>query len=94
MCAQRGIMATDSTINIRIENEIKSRAAEVLAASGLTTSAAIRIFLMRIIEDDGLPFDVRRPNPDTLKAIRAARSGKTKSAKNSKDLIKKLSAGT
>lgn len=90
MCAQGEIMATDSTINIRIENEIKSRAAEVLAASGLTTSAAIRMFLLRIVEDEALPFDLRRSNPVTLKAIRASRSGKTKSAKNSKDLIKKL----
>ena len=49
MCAQGEIMATDSTINIRIEHEIKSRAAEVLAASGLTTSAAIRMFLLRIV---------------------------------------------
>lgn len=92
MCAQEGFVATDSTINIRIDHEIKSRAAEVLAASGLTTSAAIKMFLLRVVEDEALPFDVRRSNPTTLKAIRAARSGKTKSAKNSKDLIKKLNA--
>jgi antitoxin component of RelBE/YafQ-DinJ toxin-antitoxin module len=50
------------------------------------------MFLLRIVEDEALPFDVRRSNPVTLKAIRATRSGKTKSAKNSKDLIKKLNA--
>jgi len=85
-------MAADSVLNIRIEEEIKTKAAKVLMASGLTTSSAIRMFLIRVVEDQALPFDPTRPNAKTLKAIQAARTGKTKPAKNSKDLLRKLNA--
>lgn len=85
-------MATDTTLNVRIEDEIKKRASEILEASGLTTSVAVRMFLMRVIEDEALPFDPTRPNKKTLSAIKASKSGKTKRVKNSKALLKKLNA--
>lgn len=92
MCAQGGNMATDTTLNVRIEEEIKKRASEILEASGLTTSVAVRMFLMRVIEDEALPFDPTRPNKKTLNAIKASKAGKTKRVKNSKALLKKLNA--
>jgi len=85
-------MATDTTLNVRIEEEIKVQAARVLAASGLTTSAAIRMFLLRVIEDEALPFDPTRPNKKTLRAIEAAKAGKVKRAKNPKALMQQLNA--
>lgn len=85
-------MATDTTLNVRIEEEIKKRASEILEASGLTTSVAVRMFLMRVIEDEALPFDPTRPNKKTLNAIKASKAGKTKRVKNSKALLKKLNA--
>ena len=85
-------MATDTTLNIRITEDVKNRASQILEASGLNTSTAVRMFLMRVIEDEALPFDLTRPNKKTLNAIKASRSGKTKRAKNSKALIKKLNA--
>ncbi len=85
-------MATDTTLNIRIEEEIKNRAAEIFEASGLTTSSAVRMFLLRVIEDEGLPFDSSKPNAKTLKAIRDAKNGDTKKAKSSSALLKQLNA--
>ncbi len=85
-------MATDTTLNVRIEEDIKLKAARILEASGLTTSSAVRMFLLRVIEDKALPFDPTRPNTKTLNAIKAARSGKTKRAKDSKALTKRLNA--
>lgn len=87
-----GNMATDTTLNVRIEEDIKLKAARILEASGLTTSSAVRMFLLRVIEDKALPFDPTRPNTKTLNAIKAARSGKTKRAKDSKALTKRLNA--
>jgi DNA-damage-inducible protein J len=85
-------MATDTTLNIRIEEEIKNRAAEIFEASGLTTSSAVRMFLIRVIEDEGLPFDASKPNAKTLRAIRDAKTGNSKKAKDAAALLKQLNA--
>jgi DNA-damage-inducible protein J len=85
-------MATDTTLNVRIDEAVKIKASAILEASGLTTSVAVRMFLMRVIEDEALPFDPTRPNKKTLNAIKESKAGKTKRAKNSKALIRKLNA--
>ena len=82
----------ESFVKIRIDSEIKEQAAQVLEASGLTTSIAIRIFLQRVVEENGLPSDFLRPNAKTRKAIAEGRSGKTTKVQNPKDLIKTLNA--
>ena len=83
-------MATNTTLNVRIEEEIKVKASRILEASGLTASSAVRMFLLRVIEDEALPFDPPRPNPKTRRAIKAAQRGRMKSAKNSKTLVKDI----
>ena len=85
-------MATDTTLNVRISEDVKIKASAILEASGLTTSVAVRMFLMRVIEEEALPFDPTRPNKKTLSAIKDSNAGKTKRAKNSKALIKQLNA--
>lgn len=85
-------MTTDTTLNVRIAEDVKIKASKILQASGLTTSVAVRMFLMRVIEDEALPFDPTRPNKKTLNAIKASKTGKTTRAKNSKALIKQLNA--
>lgn len=56
-----------TTMNIRIEEGIKKKASKVFSKMGLTTSAAINMFLNQSIKEDGLPFT---PTNNT-KAIRA-----------------------
>ena len=85
-------MANEAIINIRIDETIKNKAAKVLADSGLTTSVAIRLFLLKIIQEKSVPADLVMPNAKTSRAIKAARSGRTTKAKNKKDLFKKLNA--
>lgn len=85
-------MANEAIINIRIDENIKNKAAKVLADSGLTTSVAIRLFLLKIIQEKSVPADLVKPNAKTSRAIKAARSGRTTKAKNKKDLFKKLNA--
>ena len=77
-------MATNTTLNVRIEEEIKYQASLILGASGL--------FLLRVIEEKALPFDLPRPNTKTLNAIKAAKSGKGRRVKDSKALVKRLNA--
>ena len=85
-------MATNTTLNVRIEEEIKVKASRILEASGLTASSAVRMFLLRVIEDQALPFDPPRPNAKTRRAVSAAQRGRLKSAKNSKTLVKDILA--
>ena len=85
-------MTADTTLNVRIEEEVKVKASRILEASGLTASSAVRLFLLRVIEDEALPFDLPRPNAKTRRAILAAKRGRMKKAKNSRTLVKDLIA--
>jgi DNA-damage-inducible protein J len=61
-------------VRSRIEPAIKDRASSVLAACGLTLSDAIRLFLRQVIAQQGLPFEIRIPNAETVEAMREARA--------------------
>lgn len=87
-----GIMKADSVVRARVSEETKQEAAAILEAAGLTTSDAIRLMLIKVVEDGALPFDPAKPNAKTLRAIKAARLGKVKTVRNSKNLLEKLNA--
>ena len=63
-------------VRSRVEPELKNEAAAVLKAAGLDVSTAIRLFLRSVVEKGGMPIDMPRPNPTTLAAIKAAKTGK------------------
>ena len=63
-------MAADTTLNVRITGDVKIKAAAILAASGLSTSVAVRMFLMRVI---GGAVDL----VDTYNLDRVSRKGST-----------------
>ena len=83
-------MAADAVVRARVSERTKREASAILEKAGLTTSDVIRMLLIRVVEDQALPFDPVRPNKDTVSAIAASRSGKVKSSKTAKDLIKSL----
>lgn len=64
-------------VRSRIEPDLKNEAAALLKASGLDISTAIRLFLRSVVDNGGLPIEIPRPNPTTLSAIKAAKTGKT-----------------
>jgi DNA-damage-inducible protein J len=51
-------MRTDSTINVRTTNEIKSNANEVLNAMGLDISTAVNMFLIQVADKRTIPFSI------------------------------------
>ena len=85
-------MTADAIVRARVSEETKTQAAAIFEAAGLTTSDAIRMMLVRAVEDGALPFDPVKPNAKTVRAIKAARAGKVKKAKSSKQLLAKLNA--
>lgn len=65
-------------VHVRVEEEVKEKAAEALAAMGLSVSDAVRVFLKRVAAEKALPFDVRVPNAKTKAAMRELAAGKAR----------------
>ncbi len=70
-----------ATLQIRIDDGIKSAADDLFAALGLDTSTAVRMFISAAIEHDGIPFDVKRirnrkPNAELQEAMEDVRQNR------------------
>lgn len=49
-----------STIQIRVEDELKIKSDILFKALGIDTTSAIRMFLTKAVAIDGFPFDIKR----------------------------------
>jgi DNA-damage-inducible protein J len=74
--------ASTTMVHVRIDERVKSQAAETLAEMGLSVSDAVRVFLTRVAADQQMPFALKVPNADTRAAMMQAdaivRSGKAR----------------
>lgn len=68
--------AADTYVRARIDTQTKERAAEALAAMGLSISDAIRLLMLRVADERRLPFEVKVPNAVTREAIAELEAGK------------------
>jgi len=77
------------TIQLRVDDLLKSAADDLFARLGLDTSTAIRIFLTMSVENGGLPFEVKIPNASLLEAMDDVLNKKnlSKPYTNAKDAI-------
>lgn len=82
-------MAT-TMVHVRVEEEVKEKAAATLAAMGISVSDAVRMLLVRVASEKALPFEVKVPNATTVKAMRAADRGQGKRFRSAKALLKDL----
>jgi DNA-damage-inducible protein J len=82
----------DTYVRARIDTATKERAADTLAAMGLSVSDAIRLLMLRIADERKLPFEVKVPNARTRKAIAELEAGKGKRSSSVKDLLADLKA--
>lgn len=83
-------MTANTVVRARIDGHVKEKAAVVLAAMGMTLSDAFRLLLTRVAHDKALPFEPLKPNAETIKAMKEARTKKLASFKNIDDLLKDL----
>jgi len=66
-----------ATIQVRVDDNLKTTADSLFASLGLDTSTAVRMFIVAAIEHDGIPFAIRRvsggkakkPNAELREAI-------------------------
>ena len=62
-------MATTTMVHVRVDEQIKAQASATLAAMGLSVSDAVRVFLMRVVADKKMPFELKVPNVETRAAM-------------------------
>ena len=64
-----------ATIQIRVDDSMKSAADALFSELGLDTSTAVRMFLSASLEEEGIPFPVKRRkyNAETLEAMEDSR---------------------
>ena len=66
-------MAKSETLRTRMEPELKAQGEAVLSAIGLSTTEAITMFFRQIVMRQGLPFEAKILDDETLEAFREAK---------------------
>lgn len=73
-----------SMLHVRMDEDVKAKATEALAAMGLSASDAVRLLFHRIAADQAFPLELKVPNAETRAAIEESnkmmRSGKLRFA--------------
>ncbi|NQZ10384.1 MAG: type II toxin-antitoxin system RelB/DinJ family antitoxin [Algicola sp.] len=84
-------MKTDM-ITVRINHDIKVQFADVCEDIGLTPSQAIKLFTKAVINYGGIPFELKRKQPNliTQQAMKEVDEGKLHKANSTKDLFETL----
>ena len=86
-------MASSTMIHVRIDEQLKEKAAKTLDAMGLSLSDAVRVFLVRVVAEKQMPFSLKVPNAETLSSMAEAEEiivGKRARYKTGADLIHDL----
>jgi DNA-damage-inducible protein J len=83
-------MASDTVVRARIDSDTKRAATAALDAMGLSVSDAIRLLMVRIAEEQRLPFDIKVPNAATRQAMAELEAGKGKRFDSADALLKDL----
>jgi DNA-damage-inducible protein J len=80
-------MPADIVVRARIDARTKERASAALQAMGLSISNAIRLLMLRIAEEQRLPFEIRVPNAATRRAMTELEQGKGKRFDSAEELF-------
>ncbi len=64
-------MKTQTTV--RVDPDTYAQAKKLLRLMGLSYSQAINIFNSMVVLNNGLPFEIKMPNTDTIKAMDEAK---------------------
>jgi DNA-damage-inducible protein J len=84
--------AADTYVRARIDSATKARATEALDSMGLSISDAIRLLMIRIADEQRLPFTLKTPNVKTQKAMAELEAGKGHRYDTADDLLADLNA--
>ncbi len=75
-------------VRARMSPEVKEAAEAVFTKLGLGHTEAIRLFYQQVVLNQGLPFGVKIPNAETVRAMKQVKSRKSlERYKNAKELF-------
>ena len=89
---------TTTTVNVRMNAELKKQAEELFEELGMNLPTAVNIFIRQSLRQGGIPFNVSldEPNRETVSAMleskRIARDGNVKGYRDLNALFKDLDA--
>ena len=83
-------MSTDTVVRARIDSDTKARATAALKAVGLSVSDAIRLLMVRVAEEERLPFTIQVPNRTTVEAMKELADGKGRRFDGVEELFRDL----
>lgn len=52
----------NTLIQVRVDDELKKEASDIYERLGIDLSTAVRIFLKRSVQENGIPFSMKLPN--------------------------------
>lgn len=78
------------TIQVRVDDFIKTAADELFNSLGLDTSTAVRIFLNIAIETGGLPFEVKRSSLNRARLDVLNKENLSKPYKSARDAVEAM----
>jgi len=59
--AKKKMVVRGASVNVRVSSEMKKNAQKILNSLGFSLSGAIEIYLQKIIDSQGIPFDIKLP---------------------------------
>jgi len=80
----------DSTVRARIDSDTKQAATKILSSMGLSVSDAIRLMLIKVVNECAFNINIKNPNQETLNTIEELESGKGIRCKNVEEFYRSL----
>lgn len=65
----KGVDRMASTIQVRVDDDIKTKADMLFKDLGMDTTTAIRIFLTQAIANDGFPFEIKKKTVNPYRTL-------------------------
>lgn len=83
-------MPKTAMIRARTEPKLKTQVEEIFHSLGLNQTEAINMFYHQVLLNRGLPFEVKLPTVETVKAIASARADEGETFDSTGDLFDSL----
>ena len=77
-----------AVVNARMEVELKSEVEAIIKQLGMNTTQAITMFFEQIRLHRAIPFQIKLPNRETIKAMEDSLAGKNMEIVSMEELIK------
>lgn len=77
-------------INFRVDDHLKEEAVEVFNELGLDLTTGIKIYLTKVVKEQGIPFEMIVKNDDLSQSIKEMDNGEYKTFSTKEVLMKDL----